>query len=273
MVGLADPLVKAGDRVLLVSEEGDEFLIQVSEGKFSTHLGVIDMKDLMGIPYGGRVKSSKGVSFYVLRAGYVNEVFHLKRKTQIVYPKDSGYILLMLDVREGDRVVDVGVGSGVMSYLFARAVGEKGRVYAYEKRDDFANMARENLRKWGVLDRVEIKLKDISEGIEEKNVDAFFLDVPDPWEHIETVWKALKGGGRFCTVVPTTNQVQRVLEVIEKLPFTMVEVWESLFREYKPVPERLRPFDRMVAHTTYMIFAIKVFGGDEGESGEDKGDI
>ncbi len=260
---MAHPLIEEGDRVFLVSDDGEEFLTVVRiGGKFGTHLGVVDFNDLIGKPYGTPVKTSKGKTLYAVDPGYVEDMFHMKRKTQVVYPKDSGFILMKLNVHEGSRVVDVGVGSGAMSYLFAKAVGDSGKVYAYERREDFYKLAFENLSEWGVMSKVELKLKDISYGIDEMNVDAFFLDVPYPWEYTDEVWKVLRGGGRFCTIVPTTNQVQEILKKLQKLPFTMIEVWESFFREYKPVPERLRPYDRMVAHTTYMIFATKVLRGD-----------
>ncbi len=263
--------MEEGDRVLLVSDEGDEFLVTLKREKFSTHIGTVDLGELLGKPPGVSVQTSKGIRLYALDPGYVDEVFHLKRRTQIVYPKDSGFILLMLDVREGTRVVDAGVGSGVMSHLFARVVGERGRVYAYERRKDFYERAKRNLKMWGVINRVELKLKDISEGVDERNVDAFFLDVPDPWNHIGVCWKALRGGGRLGVVVPTFNQLELVLREIEELPFKRIEVWESLMRRLKTNPDRIRPFDRMVAHTAFLVFATKVFGGDDGGFGEGKG--
>jgi len=143
-----------------------------------------------------------------------------------------------------------------MCGALARSVGNMGRVFAYERRKDFYDIAKSNLEKWGLLDRVELKLKDISEGFDEK-VNAIFLDVPDPWNYISNCSKALLGSGNLAIVCPTTNQVQKVIEAIESENFIMVEIWESLFRKYKPVSERLRPFDRMVAHTAYMIFARK----------------
>jgi len=267
---VARALIEDGDRIFLIGDDGEEFVTEVKAGKkFGTHLGAFLFDEIIGKPYGTSVKTSKGKVLYAIEPGYIDNVFHMNRRTQVVYPKDSSYILMKLDIFEGKRVIDVGAGSGTMSYLFAKAVGRSGRVYTYERREDFYNLAKENLTRWGVIDRVDMKLRDISDGVDEINVDAFFLDVPYPWNYISVVWRSLKGGGRFCTVVPTTNQVQNVLEEMEKFPFVMVEVWESMFRQYKPVPERLRPFDRMVAHTAYMIFAIKVLRRDENENRRD----
>ncbi len=253
-------LIKDGERILLMSEDGDEFITVVKDGeKFVTHLGGVEFEKIMKLDFGDFVETSKGERLYILKPTIVEEILNLKRKTQIVYPKDLGYILLKLDVKPGDRVIDVGIGSGVVSFAMARIVGEKGKVYAYEKREDFIERAKENLRNWGVIDLVEIKHKDLSEGVDEKEIDAFFLDVPKPWLYIDKVWEALKGGGRFAAVVPTTNQVQEVLNALKDSHFKKIEVVENLFRFYKPVPQRLRPYDRMVAHTAYMIFAVKVY--------------
>jgi len=252
-------LIKDGERILLMSEDGDEFITVAKSGKkFVTHLGSVEFEKIMGLDFGDFVETSKGEKLYILKPSIVEEILNLKRKTQIVYPKDLGYILLKLDVKPGDRVIDVGIGSGVVSFAMARIVGRKGKVYAYEKRKDFIEKAKENLKNWGVLEFVEIKCRDLSEGVDEREVDAFFLDVPKPWLYIDEVWEALKGGGRFGAVVPTTNQVQEMLSALGESHFKKIEVVENLFRFYKPIPQRLRPYDRMVAHTAYMIFAVKV---------------
>jgi len=252
-------LIKDGERIVLMSENGDEFITVVKNGeKFVTHLGGVEFEKIMNADFGDFVETSKGEKLYILKPSIVEEILNLKRKTQIVYPKDLGYILLKLDIKPGDRVIDVGIGSGVVSYAIARIVGKEGKVYAYDRREDFIEQAKENLKNWGVYDVVEIKCKDLSEGVDEQDVDAFFLDVPKPWLYIDKVWKALKGGGRFATVVPTTNQVQEILATLQDSGFTKIEVVENLFRFYKPNPHRLRPYDRMVAHTTYMIFGVKI---------------
>ncbi len=250
-------LVKLNDRVLLAFEDGSNFIVQVQDGTLGTHKGIIDLTTLIGKPYGSRCESKNGNYFRIMRPRLVDEIFKMNRRTQIVYPKDMGYILLMLDVKEGDLVIDAGIGSGAMCAALARCVGPSGKVFAYEKREDFKNLAQSNLSKWGLLERVVVKLRDIKEGFDE-TADAIFLDVPDPWNYILHCYNALVGSGNIAIVCPTTNQVQMVLAELEKYSFVDIEVWESLFRQYKPVHERLRPFDRMVAHTAFMIFARKV---------------
>lgn len=251
--------IKEGERVYLQLEDGKKYLIKVERGKFfSTHLGNIYFDQVIEKEFGEEIYTSQGKKAFLLQPGIVEDIFHMKRRTQIVYPKDLGFILLMLDVKENDRVIDVGLGSGAMCGALARLVGEGGKVYAYEKREEFIAIARYNLSEWGWEDRVEIKEKDIKDGLEEREVDALFLDVPNPWDYLEECWRALRGGGRLAIVSPTAGQVMEVLRKLESLPFRGTEVWESLFRQYKVNPSAFRPTDRMVAHTTYMIFSRKV---------------
>ncbi|HOJ88686.1 MAG TPA: tRNA (adenine-N1)-methyltransferase [Pseudothermotoga sp.] len=253
---MSENFVKLNDRVILAFEDGSNFIVQIQETSFGTHKGVVDLANLIGKPYGSKCESRNGNYFRIMRPRLVDEIFKMNRRTQIVYPKDIGYILLMLDVKEGDTVIDAGVGSGAMCAALARCVGPSGKVFAYEKREDFKTLAESNLSKWGLLQRVTIKLKDIADGFDEV-VDAIFLDVPDLWNYVRNCYDALVGSGNLGIVCPTTNQVQMVLEELQKYSFIDLEVWESLFRQYKPVAERLRPFDRMVAHTAFMIFARK----------------
>ncbi|QTA37100.1 tRNA (adenine-N1)-methyltransferase [Thermosipho ferrireducens] len=253
-------MIKEGDKVLLYGEDGSKFIITVEANKKKgTHLGHIDMEELIGKKFGEIIHiGKKRKKFFLLKPTFIDLIFSMKRKTQIIYPKDASYILFKLDVKPGDRIIDTGVGSGAMCGAFARVVGPHGKVYGYEKRKDFYALAQKNLKEWGLLENVEIKLRDIIYGFDEKEVNALLLDVPDPYNYLEKCWEALTGGGKIGIICPTTNQVQETLEKLYELPFVEIEVWENLMRKYKPVPQRLRPVDRMVAHTTYMIFATKV---------------
>ncbi|QPM67793.1 tRNA (adenine-N1)-methyltransferase [Atribacter laminatus] len=248
-----------GDRIYIYIDDGRDYILTVQEGKqFSTHRGNIMHDEIAGKNYGENVLTTKGNKVYLLPVGIIENIYHMRRCSQIVYPKDLGFILLMLDIREGNRVIDVGLGSGSMSAAMARLVGNTGMVYAYERREDMISLATQNLIVWKLIDRVTIQQRDIEVGFDEKEIDAIFLDVPQPWDYLKQCWDALAGGGRLGIVSPTAGQVMEVLRSLNKLPFIIIEVWENMFRQYKPDPYTFRPYDRMVAHTTYMIFARKV---------------
>ncbi|NLO89206.1 MAG: tRNA (adenine-N1)-methyltransferase [Clostridia bacterium] len=185
-------------------------------------------------------------------------MYDLKRHTQIVYPKEAAYIMVKLDISPGKRVGEAGTGSGALTAFLSRAVGKDGRVYTYEKREEFVHIAQKNLSRCKEFDNVTFYNKSIEEGIEEKDLDAFFLDVREPWEVLPQVREALKPSGNLGILVPTTNQVSQVIEGLENNNFFILEATEIIMREFKINAQRLRPKDIMVGHTGYLIFGKKV---------------
>ncbi|NPA30919.1 MAG: tRNA (adenine-N1)-methyltransferase [Chloroflexi bacterium] len=257
---IREPYTRAGDWVQLTAVQGHRFfLFRLTPGEqLHTHKGVIEHDALIGLPWGSRVTTHLGVPFYVLPPSLSDVLRETKRRTQILFPKDIGYILLRLSVGPGTHIIEAGTGSGALTTALAYAVGDTGRVYSYERRAEMQALARENLALWGLDARVTFHLHDIAAGFHEQGVDALFLDVPTPEAYIAQARAALRLGGFFGALVPTTNQVSRLVAALEEHHFAFIEVAEILLRFYKPVPERLRPTDRMVAHTGYLIFARPV---------------
>ena len=145
-----------------------------------------------------------------------------------------------------------------MTIALASAVGPQGKVISYEQKPDTQNLARKNLARVGLAERVEFKLRDISEGMDETNVSAFFLDVPNPYDLVPQVRATLRPGGFFCALIPTFNQVEKTLYALRRNNFAFIETCELLLRFYKSEPSRIRPTDRMVAHTGFLIFARRI---------------
>jgi tRNA (adenine57-N1/adenine58-N1)-methyltransferase len=183
-----------------------------------------------------------------------------------MYPKDMGYILLKMNITMGKRIIEAGTGSGALTTALAVAIGPKGKVFSYDVRDDSRALARKNINKLGLADRVKFYCRDIANGFDESGVDALFLDIPNPEDYIEQVRMALKPGGFFGCLLPTTNQVSRLLEALKAFNFSFLEVCEIIQRNYKPVPGRFRPEDRLTAHTGYLIFARPMLYTGKGES-------
>jgi tRNA (adenine57-N1/adenine58-N1)-methyltransferase catalytic subunit len=248
------------DLVLLLGQDHKEFIVCLKAGaRLQTHRGTINHDDLIGQPIGREVRSHLGKPFVVLEPSTFDLIRQLKRTTQIMFPKDIGYVLMRLNLMPGSRVVEAGSGSGGLTVALARAVGGEGRVYSYEARPDILRLAQKNLDTLGLGSRVDFKLRDIGEGLDERDVDALFLDLRRPWAYLDHVVETLKDSGFFGAIVPTTNQVSDLLLGLEgQEGFGSIEVEEVLVRPYKPVPGRLRPADRMVAHTGYLVFARKV---------------
>lgn len=215
----------------------------------------MDHDDLIGAPWGTELTTHLGHSVFLLRPSLDDIVRNLKRNTQIVYPKDAGYALMKMHITPGSRVIEAGTGSGALTLILAQAVSPTGRVYSYETRPEMQALARKNLRQFGLAQYVEFRHRDAAEGFDERNADALFLDLPDPWRYLEQAHTALVGAGFLGTILPTTNQVSRLIAALEMHHFGLIEVEEILLRPYKAVAARLRPMDRMVAHTGYLVFA------------------
>ncbi|MGB4146319.1 MAG: tRNA (adenine-N1)-methyltransferase [Acetomicrobium sp.] len=208
--------------------------------------------------FGGRVCSHNGNVFYIMKPTLGEYLRRIKRKTQIVFPKEAGFILLQLDIGPGARVVECGTGSGSLTTAFAHFVGDEGRVYSYDAREEFVELARRNCRKWGVEHRVEFNVRHLSQGFEETDVDAVFLDLPDPWNYLLQVRSALALGRRMGALLPTFNQIEKFLRALEENYFVDIEVLEIFLRKLRIDPDRIRPEDRMIGHTGYLIFATSI---------------
>ncbi|MDP2976601.1 MAG: tRNA (adenine-N1)-methyltransferase [Anaerolineales bacterium] len=248
-----------GDLALLVGLRHKHFIFPlIPGGTFHTHRGILNHDELIGKPWGSQVFSHQGAPFFILQPSLADLLVDLKRNTQIMYPKDIGFILTSMSIGPGQTVMEAGTGSGSMTIALAYAVGPQGRVVSYERRPDFQKLAQKNLARLGLEERVALVLGDIAAGFAETNADAFFLDVPNPWDYIAQVRAALKPGGFFCNLVPTFNQVETLLYALRREHFAFIEVCEILLRYYKAEPSRLRPTDRMVAHTGFLIFGRRV---------------
>jgi tRNA (adenine57-N1/adenine58-N1)-methyltransferase len=252
------------DLALLIGRDRKSFIIRLEPGsQLHTHRGVVAHDDLIGTPWGTQLSTHLGYPLWLFQPSTDCLVRELKRTTQIVYPKDAGYILMRMRIAPGCRVVEAGTGSGGLTLVFAQAVSPAGRVYSYEIRPEMQQLACTNLEQLGLAKFVEFRLRDVAEGFDERDADALFLDLPTPWDYLAQAHAALANGGFLGCILPTTNQVSRLIGALEGSHFGMIEVEELLLRQYKAVPARLRPMDRMVAHTGYLIFARAFIPSEE----------
>lgn len=256
----------AGDLVELIDPKGRNFIFRLTPGqRMETHRGIVKHDDLIGQAYGAEIRTHLDKSFLLFQPSLDTLILQLKRQSQILYPKDIGLILMKLNVHPGMTVVECGTGSGGLTLALANAVGPGGQVISYDQRPDMQALARRNLDQVGLSDRVAFKLRDIGEGFEETGVESLFLDVPNPYDYTAQAYRALRGGGFFGALVPTANQVSDLLISLGRERFYFPEVLEILLRNYKTVPARLRPDDRMIGHTGFLVFARPVLKQPEGE--------
>lgn len=248
-----------GDLAELAGLKHKYFIIELKAGgELQTHRGVLKHDDLIGLPWGSQVFSHLGSPFFLLQPSLADLLRDTPRNTQILYPKDISTILVTMGIGPGQHVVEAGTGSGAFTRALAFAVGAGGQVTSYEARPEMQHLAEKNLKKLGLEGRVTLKLRNIEQGFDETGVDALFLDLPNPFDYMSQVRACLKPGGFFGSILPTTNQVQRLIGALRQHDFAFIEVCEVILRYYRPEPDRLRPTDRMVAHTGFLIFARPV---------------
>lgn len=244
---------------MLIDAKDRRYLVTLKEGSaFHTHAGIVQHDDVIGIPEGSLVKSSTERSFLVLRPTLSDVVLKMPRGAQVIYPKDLGTILMQADIGPGMRVLEAGVGSGALSMTLLRA---GAKITAYEIRDDFAKHAIKNVHDM-LGDEVDydVKIRDVTEGIDEVDLDRVILDMPEPWDVVKHAERALRPGGIFLTYLPTITQVQLVREALHQHSFGLAETVEILRRTWHVDGRSVRPDHRMVAHTGFLTSARRLVG-------------
>ena len=252
-------IINEGDLVLIYLDQRRTYLVAVEQGKtFHTHKGYIQLDALIGKEYGTRITSSLGVEFAALKPLLSDFVFKAQRKTQINYPKDIALIVMFAGVGPGSRVVEAGTGAGALTTALAHYVKPSGRVFTYEVRGEFTDIARRNLQRANLLDYVEFKNMDVTQAIDETDVDAVVLDLATPWLVVPHVRSALKGSGTFVSFSPTIDQVVKTVEALQMHSFVWVETIECITRRMQVAAGKTRPETLMTGHTGYITFARMV---------------
>jgi tRNA (adenine57-N1/adenine58-N1)-methyltransferase len=251
-------LISEGEDIFLYLDRKRTYLVRVeAEKSFHTHKGFIQLGDLIGKEYGTRITSSMGIEFVALKPTLRDYIFKTKRRTQISYPKDISLIIMFSGIGPGSRVVEAGTGTGALTSALAHYVKPTGCVYTYELRPEFRESAIKNLERAKVSDYVESKNRDVTEGIDEKDVDAVILDMATPWLAVPHAYTALKGSGVLVSFSPTIDQIVKTVEALMENGFVGIETVETLMRFMQVERGKTRPKTVMTGHTGYLTFARK----------------
>jgi tRNA (adenine57-N1/adenine58-N1)-methyltransferase len=255
---LTDQTIAIGDYVLLSLSQRKTYLIRMEQGRsFHTHKGFVKLDDLIGKEYGSAIASSLGFEFIALKPQLRDYIMKCARQTQIMYPKDISLIVMFSGMGPGSRVVEAGTGTGAMTTALAHYVKPDGKIYSYEIREEFQKTAEKNLQRAGLIDFVELKIKDVTVGIDEQDVDAVILDLAIPWLVIPHAYKALKPSATLVSFSPTIDQVVKTVEALNENSFTDIETVECLMRGMQVERGKTRPQTLMTAHSGYITTARK----------------
>jgi|SRR5450755_97282 tRNA (adenine57-N1/adenine58-N1)-methyltransferase len=268
-----------GDQVQLTDPKGRQHRLVLTAGRtFHTHRGAVAHDDLIGHPEGSLVMSAAGTPYIALRPLLADYTLSMSRGAAVVYPKDAAQIIAMADIFPGATVVEAGAGSGALSCWLLRAVGEEGLLISYERRPDFAEIARANVEQFfggphpawrlmvgdlpgAVLPGADLPGADLPGG-EIAGADRFVLDMLAPWEHAATAAAALMPGGLVCCYVATTTQLARIVTALrEQGSFAEPAAWETMQRGWHVDGLAVRPEHRMVGHTGFLVTARRLADG------------
>jgi tRNA (adenine57-N1/adenine58-N1)-methyltransferase catalytic subunit len=251
--------IEESSYVLLFHTPRKKWLIRVAwDKKFHTHLGIIDVSSIIGMEYGSAIRTTEGKLIFLMEPTIHDFIMKSERKTQIVYPKDLGYIVARTGLKNGSKVLEVGTGSGALATFMASIVKPEGHIYTFDVNSEFMEIAKRNLEKAGMAQYVTMHQHDPHQGVDIRNVDVATVDLGDPWTVIDQVYDALKGGGAFVAICPTMNQIEKTTTQLKKSGYADIDCVELMIRNMEAREGMTRPSMRMIGHTTYLVFARKV---------------
>jgi len=250
--------VKKNDVVVLIDSNLKKIIVNTaSKTDRIKGVGVLDPSTLIKKQYGKQLEIGNK-TFWILKPSLQDKLHGLDRLAQIILPRDSAHILMNCSIEPGQTVLEAGIGSGSLTIALASAIAPNGKVISYDLREDFIEHAMKNIKRAELEKYVTTKLRDVTKKIDEKDLDAIILDIPNPWNAVKHAWKALKIGGYLCSYSPLISQVEKTVKEIEKHSFIETKTLENIQREMIVSKHGTRPSFDMLGHTGYLTFARKV---------------
>ncbi len=255
-----DPF-REGDLCLLNDAKGRQYLVTLTSGStWQSDKGSLAHDVVIGEPEGVTVATSTDAPLVALRPRLADYVLRMKRGAAVMYPKDTGALIMWADIAPGCTVVEAGTGSGALTLALLRAVGDRGVVVSVDKRQDHAVHARRLIESFwgGAPPNLDLRIGDVEDIIGDVAPDRIILDLPEPWHSVAPAVDSLAGGGVFASYLPTIPQVQTLREELHQAKiFRDVDTFEILMRSWTVEGRSVRPDHRMVGHTGFITVARK----------------
>jgi tRNA (adenine57-N1/adenine58-N1)-methyltransferase len=262
-----DGFFSIGDRIQLTDPKGKMHTFTITQGKeWHTHKGWIVHDDLVGIPEGSVVSTSAGLKFTAFKPLLGDYVLSMPRGATIVYPKDAAMIIGVADIFPGAKVIEAGVGSGALAISLLRAIGPQGQLDSFERREDFAEIAKENVQMYfgSLPSNWNLTVGSVQDSNSDNKYDRVVLDMLAPWECVDYAAKILRPGGVFLAYVATTTQLSATAEALkEDGHFTEPLSSETIVRDWHHEGLAVRPMQRMIGHTGFLIVSRRMAPGVE----------
>ncbi len=255
-------IIKNNSPVLFFYNNSKKWLAKISKKEsFHTHIGVLKHADAIGKEYGSRLMTNKDKYVYLLEPTMYDYVMKIQHGTQIVYPKDIGYIIARAGIGDGQKILEIGTGSGSLTSFVASVVKPRGHVYTFDVDENFMKIAAKNIKKSGVSKYVTQHNLDLktAKKMPLEEMDMAIIDLGDPWVVIPQVRKMLKGSGTMFAICPTMNQLEKLTMALVENEFTDIESTEHIIRTIEAREGKTRHSFQGIGHTTYLCFARKAF--------------
>ena len=256
--------IKQNSPVLFYFNSSKKWLVKISKKEsLHTHIGVIKHADAIGKEYGTRLTTNKDKYVYLLKPTIYDYIMKIQHGTQIVYPKDIGYIIARAGITSGQKILEIGTGSGSLTSFVASVVKPRGHVYTFDVDENFMKIAEKNIKKAGVSKYVTQEKLDLktAKKLPFDDADVALIDLGDPWIVIPQVRKMLKGSGAIFAICPTMNQLEKLTMALVENEFTDIESTEHILRTIEAREGKTRHSFQGIGHTTYLCFARKAFFG------------
>jgi tRNA (adenine57-N1/adenine58-N1)-methyltransferase len=254
--------IKNNSYVLFFYNDSKKWLNKIDKKQsLHTHVGVIKHADAIGKEYGSRLRTNKDKYVYLLEPTIHDFVMKSQHGTQIVYPKDLGYIAARAGVQSGQIIVEIGTGSGALTTFLASIVKPRGHVYTFDVEPEFMEIAKKNITRAGMIKYVTMHQMDlkVAKKMPLTDADMAVVDLGDPWTVVPQVRKMLKGSGAFVAICPTMNQLEKLTASLIENEFTDIECSEHILRTIEAREGKTRHSFYGIGHTTYVAFARKAF--------------
>lgn len=244
--------------LIYLSHEKISFMIPFTpKGNLSTNKGEIRFGE---VQYWGDIipNHNNTEEFTILHPTLADRLMKVKRATTISYPKDIGSVIMETDIFSGAKVLEIGTGSAAFAIAVSSILGKEGKIFSFERREEHQKIAIKNFLKLARFPNAQFILKDDvdQKGFEiNEEIDMIYIDIPDPKSILCAVKEVLTPGGNIAIIVPCIEQLSEVIQELSKKGFTRIRAKEILERGIRPTPGKIRPYDRMVAHTVYLLFA------------------
>jgi len=267
--------IKQNSPVLFYFNHSKKWLVKISKKEsFHTHIGVIKHADAIGKEYGSRLVTNKDKYVYLIEPTMYDYVMKIQHGTQIVYPKDIGYIIARAGIGSGQKILEIGTGSGSLTSFIASVVKPRGHVYTFDVDENFMKIAEKNIKKSGMskyITQQKLDLK-ITKKMPLEDIDVALIDLGDPWTVLPQVRKMLKGSGAIFAICPTMNQLEKLTIALVENEFTDIESTEHIIRTIEAREGKTRHSFQGIGHTTYLCYARKAFFGRESKKKSDNSD-